>query len=87
MQGGFLIRAGEFAIVRYCEIEDTKNRINKLAIFGVITLHHSIKGILLNHFRAYSERTPPVLIKKLNELRFYSKNKTENSYIKLKQKL
>ena len=83
VQGGFLNRAGEFAIVRYFKIEDTKNSINKLAVFGVIALHHSIKGILLNHFRAYSERIPPVLVKKLNELSFHSKSKTENNYLNL----
>ena len=83
VQEGFLIRAGEFAIVRHYKIEEAKNRMNKLAVFGVIALYHNIKGILLNHFKDYSERTPPVLVKKLNELSFYSKSETENSYLNL----
>jgi len=83
VQEGLLVRAGEFAIVRCYKIEEAKNRMNKLVVFGVIALYHNIKGILLNHFRDYSETTPPILVKKLNELNFYGKTKPENSYLKL----
>jgi len=85
VQEGLFIRAGEFAIVRCYKIEEAKNSMNNLAVFGVIALYHNIKGILLNHFKDYPERTPPVLVKKLNELSFYNKSKTENSYLNLQK--
>ena len=63
------IRAGEFAILEYHKIPGSINDKNELHVFGIIALYHNIKGILITHKKSDANRTPPVLIKKLNELR------------------
>jgi hypothetical protein len=42
--------------------------MDELVVFGIIAPHHNIKGILIHHYKSYTNITPPVLIKKLNEL-------------------
>jgi len=68
VQEGIFVRAGEFAILEYHEINVKKNRKREQVVFGIIAPYHNIKGILLNHYSSYTNRTPPVLVKKLNEL-------------------
>jgi hypothetical protein len=67
VQGKSFIRAGEFSILEYIEISDFKNIMNEFIVFGIIAPYHNIKGILLNHYKSYTDVTPPVLVKKLNE--------------------
>jgi hypothetical protein len=67
VQGKFFIRAGEFSILEYFKVNDAKNSMNELVVFGIIAPGHNIKGILLNHYKSYTDDTPPVLIKKLKE--------------------
>jgi hypothetical protein len=61
IQENIFIRVGEFAIVEYYKIEE-------LIVFGIVALHHNIKGILLSRIKSDSNNMAPVLIKKLNEL-------------------
>ena len=42
--------------------------MDELVVFGIIAPHHNIKGILIHHYESYTKSTPPILIKKLNEL-------------------
>ena len=67
VQGGLVVRAGEFAILKCYKVEEPLKKANELMVFGVIALYHGIKGILLNRFEN-SKAISPVLIKKLNEL-------------------
>jgi len=61
IQENLFIRMGEFVIVEYHRIEES-------IVFGIIALHHNIKGILLNRPKSNSKNISPVLVKKLNEL-------------------
>lgn len=60
VQENLLIRMGEFVIVEYHKMEES-------IVFGIIALHHNIKGILLNRFNN-SKAMSPILRRKLNEL-------------------
>ena len=69
VQEGYFIRAGEFAILEYYKIPGLEhNEADDLVVFGIIAPYHNIKGILLNHYRTYTDHTPPILLKKLREL-------------------
>jgi hypothetical protein len=61
IQEKFFIRMGEFAIVEYHKIEE-------FIVFGIIALHHNVKGILLSNYKKHSRMMSPVLVKKLNEI-------------------
>ena len=71
VQESLVIRVGEFAIARHQKIDD-------LIVFGIIALHHNIKGILLRHCNNYSD-VSPVLIKKLKELSALETNQAVES--------
>ena len=73
VQGKLFIRAGEFSILEYFKISNSKNDMNGFVVFGIVALYHNIKGILLDHYKSYANVTPPVLVKKLNELRIQRK--------------
>lgn len=73
VQENLFIRAGEFSILEYFKISDSKNDMNEFIVFGIVAPYHNIKGILLNHYRSYTNVTPPVLVKKLNELGIQTK--------------
>ena len=68
MQEKLFIRAGEFSILEYFKINESSNKQDEIIIFGIIALYHNIKGILLDHYKRYSDVTPPVIVKKLKEL-------------------
>lgn len=72
VQEGLLVRAGEFAIVKYHKIESQRGNMHDQFVFGIIALCHNVKGILLNRFKNKKSMSP-VLIKKLNELSILSK--------------
>src|SRR5215510_1938773 len=71
VQEGMFVRAGEFAILEYHKIVLPKDNMNKEIVFGIAAPYHNIKGILLNHYKSYTDSTPPVLVKKLNELNIH----------------
>jgi len=68
VQENLFIRAGEFSILEYHKIPGSKTKMDELIVFGIIAPHHNIKGILIHHYKNYTNNTSPVLIKKLNEL-------------------
>jgi hypothetical protein len=70
IQENLFIRMGEFVIVEYYKIEES-------LVFGIIALHHNIKGILLSKSKNYSKNISPVLVKKLNELDIVKKHSTK----------
>jgi hypothetical protein len=70
IQENLFIRMGEFVIVEYYKIEES-------LVFGIIALHHNIKGILLSKSKNYSKNISPVLVKKLNELGTVEKHWTK----------
>ncbi|MES1215284.1 MAG: hypothetical protein ABUT20_07200 [Bacteroidota bacterium] len=68
IQEGFFIRAGEFAIIEYHKVNTPGSGHGEdLLVFGIFLPYHNIKGILLSHYNSYTQKTPPVLVKKLNE--------------------
>jgi len=73
IQENLFIRAGEFSILEYHKVSGSKSNTDELAVFGIIALYHNIKGILILHCNSYTNSTPPVLVKKLNELSSYGK--------------
>ena len=68
IQEDLFVRAGEFAILEYHKIPPSKNQVHESVVFGITAPHHNIKGILLNHYHSYTDNTPPILVKKLNEM-------------------
>jgi len=60
VQENLLVRMGEFAIAESYKAEGS-------IVFGIIALHHNIKGILLKRLGNPNE-IAPVLVKKLNEI-------------------
>jgi hypothetical protein len=74
VQGKSFIRAGEFAILEYHTIIETKQKSDEheLIIFGIVAPMHHIKGILINHYKSYTTTTPPVIVKKINELKIHA---------------
>jgi hypothetical protein len=69
IQERFFIRAGEFTILEYHTIPAAGNNSqDELVVFGIVAPYHNIKGILLKHYKSYTNNTPPILVKKLNEL-------------------
>ena len=72
VQEGLLIRAGEFTIVKYYNIESPHSSVHGQLVFGIIALYHNVKGILINRVKNKRPQSP-LLIKKLNELSILSK--------------
>jgi hypothetical protein len=72
IQENFFIRAGEFSILEYHEIHRSKSNVDEIAVLGIVALYHNIKGILIHHYKDYTNSTPPVLLKKLNELNIHA---------------
>ena len=68
VQESIFVRAGEFAIIEHHKITSSKNNKEEQVVFGIIAPYHHVKGILLNHYKSYTDRTPPVLVRKLNEM-------------------
>ena len=79
VQGNIFIRTGEFAILEYHEVTDPRDYLNELIVFGIIAPYHNIKGILLNHYKNYTNVTPPVIVKKLNECGMRVKQKIKDN--------
>ena len=73
VQEKLFIRAGEFSILEYLKIKEPKNNLNEVVVFGIVAPYHNIKGILLSHYKNNTNVTPPVIVKKLNELSIQSK--------------
>ena len=69
VQEKLFIRAGEFSILEYHKIYQPGAGKEELIIFGIVAPYHNIRGILLNHYRSYTDVVPPVIVKKLNELK------------------
>jgi flagellar assembly factor FliW len=67
VQENFFIRDGEFDILEYHNITEVKSN-EEFVVFGIIAPHHNIKGILVNHYKSYTNITAPVIIRKLNDL-------------------
>jgi hypothetical protein len=74
------IRAGEFAILEYHKIPGSKNKMDEFVVFGIIAPHHNIKGILIYLYKSSTNFTPPVLIKKLNELSTHAGINIDGNY-------
>ncbi len=68
IQEKIFIRVGEFDIVECHKIIDPKNNMDQLIVFGIYASWYNVKGILVNHYKNYTNITPPVIQKKLNEM-------------------
>ena len=68
VQEKIFIRLGEFAITDCHKIIDPKSNMDRLIVFGIYAPWHNVKGILVNHYKSYTNTTPPVIQKKLNEM-------------------
>jgi hypothetical protein len=71
VQEKLLIRAGEFAILEWYNITKTKSNMDDLVVFGIIAPYHNLKGVLIGHEKSNTNSKPPVIVKKLNELKAY----------------
>lgn len=71
------IRTGLFAILEYHRLWNPAAEDNGLVLLGVISAHHSVRGILFINFLSYPGGFPSVIVKKINELNqklFYRAN-------------
>lgn len=66
------IRAGDFSILECYKVTKSKSNKHELMVFGIIAPYHNIKGILITNYKSYKTITPPVLVKKLNELSLHA---------------
>ena len=71
VQEGVFVRVWDFAILEYHKIVPPKNNMKEEIVFGIVTPDHNIKGILLNHYKSYTDSTPPILVMKLSELNIH----------------
>ena len=74
VQGHSFVRVGEFAILEYYMIQSPKNHMTRLVVFGIVATHHNIKGILLRHYKSYTNITTPILLKKIKEMNIHACN-------------
>ena len=79
VQEKMFIRMGDFTIVEYHRFFDRQTKSGEAIIFGVVSYHHHVKGILLNDYASYTTRTPPVIVKKLGELNLASPKAGEDN--------
>jgi len=70
VQEKMFIRMGDFDIVEYHRFFDPRGEGTEVIVFGVVFCYHHVKGILLNDYTSDMGRTPPVIVKKMNELNF-----------------
>jgi len=66
------IRTGDFSIMEYHWFRNESKKGTDTILFGVFSHHHNVMGILLNDYACYSAKTPPVIIKKINEMNLAS---------------
>ena len=71
------IRVGEFTILEYHKITE---RGSGLIVYGIVATYHNIKGILIHHYKEYKTITPPVIVKKLNEMIMHSRPDTPGGF-------
>jgi len=69
VQEKILIKIGEFAIVEYHKLIDAQEKMEQYIVLGIYAPWHNIRGILVNHYKRENGILPPVIKKKLNELR------------------
>ncbi|QNA45903.1 hypothetical protein [Lacibacter sediminis] len=62
------VRTGDFSIKEYHQFRDRSEKGAGIIVFGVVALYHNVKGILIRHYSTKSFKTPPVLLKKMNDL-------------------
>ena len=70
-----------------CHLEFLKRQLEIIRsnkeeiVFGVTAPYHHIKGILLRRYKNYFQGMPPVLVRKLNELRAFDEGKDQDRLI------
>ncbi len=72
VQKKIFIRAGDFSILECHRFCGGSRDEAGLVIFGVLALYRNVKGILINHYTTYTKDTPPVIAKKIKEMRIYA---------------
>jgi hypothetical protein len=77
IQEKIFIRMGDFTILEYHRFLHESNKSCDTILFGVYSYHHNVKGILLNDYACYTDKTPPVIVKKLNEMNLACANADE----------
>ncbi len=68
IQEKIFVRAGDFSILHCHRFPQTNPNEPDTVIFGIAAHGHNVKGILLNHYTSYTDKTPPVIKKKLLEM-------------------
>jgi hypothetical protein len=64
-----MIKAGEFSIVGYHKVFDTRADPDQVVVFGIYAPWHNIRGILVRHYKSNARSLPPVIKRKLREFR------------------
>jgi hypothetical protein len=68
IQEKMFVRAGDFYILEHYTFIDRFEDKRDLVVFGITAPYHNVKGILTNHYISYSLTTPPIIVKKLEEM-------------------
>ena len=69
IQGKSITRAGDFFIVEYYRFGNPLKRETEKTIFGILAFSCNAKGILINKTCPPFFMVPPVIMKKLNDLK------------------
>ena len=81
IQEKIFIREHEFSITEYYEIIEPSDSLNELIVFGIFSSFYQVKGILVNHYKRYTDLTPAVIIRKLKELSTSVEQKEKKVYL------
>ena len=63
------IRAGDFAIIECHHFWNPASYQFDLVLYGIIATHYNMRGILFQNGTSQAGVQPPVIVKKVNELR------------------
>jgi len=82
VQEQVLVRAGDFAIKECHQFNNSSIKGTGIIVFGIVSLYNNAKGILIRHFSKNCRKTPPVILKKLNDLFISSPELISSKFIK-----
>jgi hypothetical protein len=66
------IRAANFSILECHRFFSQEQEEKEIIVFGILVPKYNAKGVLLNDYSNYTRSTPPVIVKKLEEMYNYT---------------
>jgi hypothetical protein len=72
VQRQIFIRTANFSIVECHRFFSQEQEGKEIIVFAIIVQKYNAKGVLLNDYSNYTTSTPPVIVKKLEEMNAYT---------------